>query len=137
MSPDVVVRRSSAGRTFLALLAGLVLGAALTVGALASGLLAVGDTGADDPLAAETPEPTADPGSATTAPTGDVPPSCLAAAQYNATVSASLDDVAIGVRDQDALAVEQGLDAIAKIKPDMDAQSEECRALAGDDGATS
>lgn|GEM_PF-5090551 len=129
MSSDVVVRRSSAGRIFLALLFGIVLGAVLAVVVLATDLLPFGDGDLDPDTAgaAETATPTAEP----TAASGDVPPSCLAAAEHNATVSTALDEVAIGVRDQDALAVESALDAIADIKPDMDAASAECRELAG------
>lgn len=130
MSSDVVVRRSSAGRVFLALLFGIVLGAVLAVVVLATDLLPFGDGDLDPDTAgaAETATPTAEP---TAAASGDVPPSCLAAAEHNATVSTALDEVAIGVRDQDALAVETALDAIADIKPDMDAASAECRELAG------
>lgn len=139
MSSDVVVvRRASAGRTFLTLLAGLVLGAVLAVAILASGLVSFGE-GADAADTADdvadtadgTPDPTAGTAEPTASASGDVPPSCLAAAEHNATVSTALDEVAVGVRDQDALAVERALDAIADIKPDMDAASQECRDLAG------
>jgi hypothetical protein len=123
---DGGVRRPAGSRTVPALIIGLVLGAILAIAATL-GLVALGA----DPDASATPEDTP------AAPaTGEVPASCLAAAEYNATVSAALDDVAVGVRDQDALAVEQGLDAIAGIKPDMDAASQECRALAGVDETT-
>lgn len=137
MSSDVVVvRRSSAGRTFLTLLVGLVLGAVLAIALLASGLVSFGDgdgDAADDAAgtADGTPDPTAGTAEPTASASGDVPPSCLAAAEHNATVSTALDEVAVGVRDQDALAVERALDAIADIKPDMDAASQECRDLAG------
>lgn len=136
MSSDVVVvRRASAGRTFLTLLVGLVLGAVLAVAILASGLVSFGEGAdtADDvaDTADGTPDPTAGTAEPTASASGDVPPSCLAAAEHNATVSTALDEVAVGVRDQDALAVERALDAIADIKPDMDAASQECRDLAG------
>ncbi len=141
MSTQTVVRRPSAGRAFVTFVLGLVVGGALVVVAVAMGLLDQGDTEALPLPAAETPADDAAEAAATTQPAtasgdGEVPPSCLAAAEYNATVSTALDGVAVGVRDQDAAAVEEGLDAIADIKPDMDEASAQCRALAGQ-GSTS
>ena len=136
MSSDGGVRRPSGGRTFLTLLLGVALGAIAAVAAVTLDLVPLDLLDAGDGEAGEA-EPSD--GSASPSPdgipaasgSGDVPPPCLAAAEHNATVSAALDDVAVGVRDQDALAVEQGLDAISDIKPDMDAASQECRTLAG------
>lgn len=140
VSPDEVVRRSSAGRTFLTLLGGVVLGAVIAAVVFATGLVSLEDD-VVEPITGVTATPTPTPEeerTPTPSASGDVPPACLAAAEYNATVSAALDDVAVGVRDQDALVVEEGLDAIAEIKPEMDAASQECRDLAGagDDAAS-
>lgn len=128
MSSDDGVRRGSAGRAFVTFLLGLLLGAIGAVAAITLDLVPLDrlDAAEADP-AGESPTPTAEEPAATA---GEVPAPCLAAAEANATVSAALDGVTVGVRDADALAVEQGLDEIARIKPDMDAASQECRDLA-------
>lgn len=122
-------RRRGAGTVVAVLVLGLVAGAVLAVVLLGSGLL---DLGADEPTATrQTPDDEQEAAPDEEQASGDVPAPCLRAAEANQVVSEGLDEIAVGVRDQDALAVQEALDAIGDVKPGMDADSQECRTLAG------
>ncbi|MCU1433017.1 MAG: hypothetical protein JWP95_2122 [Actinotalea sp.] len=90
--------------------------------------IADGDEGPLSQPGATEPAPTTPP--ATTA-TGSVPEPCLQAAEYNDTLTQAIDDIALGVRDQDARALQETLDTIQEAQPEGEAASDECRALAG------
>ena len=91
--------------------------------------VADGDEGPlSQPGPTESPEATGD---AAPAGNGEVPESCLRAAEYNDTLTQAIDDIAVGVRDQDARALQETLDLIQEAQPEGEAASQECQELAG------
>jgi hypothetical protein len=102
---------------------------------LGIGVAGVGD--AEEAMApTSTPTPTADPTPRQEGASGPVPAACLEAAEYNQTLNEALDEIAVGVRDQDARTLQEALDAVQDARPGSEAASQECQDLAGTDGAT-
>lgn len=118
------------GSLLRAFLLGVLLTAAAAVALLLLDVLGPDDAtpGAAPSASAEAPSDAADGASAT----GDVPPACVEAAEYNQTFTEALDEIAIGVRDQDARRLQEALDAVQDAQPGSEAASRECRELAGE-----
>lgn len=77
------------------------------------------------PLVAEpAPEPT-DPGLEVR-----VPASCVEAAEFTETVTSALSDIAGAARDLDARRLQETLDVVERLAPDVEAAASECRELA-------
>jgi hypothetical protein len=107
----------------------------LFTAAAAVTLLMLDVVGSDDaaPGAASTaPAEAPSDDASTDAATGDVPPACVEAAEYNQTFTEALDEIAVGVRDQDARRLQEALDAVQDAQPGSEAASQECRELAGE-----
>lgn len=107
---------------------------ALLAAAAALVLVTLGVLGGDDAVAE--PAPSASGGTSEAAPgdpAGDVPASCVQAAEYNETLTTALDDIALGVRDQDARRMQEALDAVQDAQPGSEEASRECREAAGED----
>ena len=132
-------RRRHGGGAFIGFVVGVGLAVAAVVTLLVLDVMVVRGAGRELPGALAAPTPVA-----SAAASGEVPEPCLRAAEHNRTVSAALDDLGVGVRDQDARQVEEALDVIGDIRPEMDRVSIECQELAeagkaeagADDGAT-
>lgn len=146
-------RRRGPASLLIAFLTGVVLTAVAGVALLGFGIATVGDaeealdaeatttataeptasgdpTPADDPTAAGDPTP-AD--GATHSPgTGDVPDSCVRASRHSLALSEALDQIAVGVRDQDARTVQEALDAVQDAEAEADGGAEQCLELAGE-----
>lgn len=123
-------RRTSKGAVLLAFLLGVALTGLLTVVLLGVGVATVSD--AEEALEATpsaSPTPTPTPGSGDVA-TGDVPRACVESAEYNQVFTEALDDIAVGIRDQDARTVQEALDAVQDATPGSEAASQECLELA-------
>lgn len=122
-------RRGRTGPAFVGFFVG-----ALTTVAVGGVLLMTGVLEGSDAL--EEPRPSASPTPTTPAgASGDVPPSCLAAAEANEAISGSVDEIALAVVEQDARRLQEALDAVQDLQRDGEAASQECRALAGEGGA--
>lgn len=127
-------RRSPVG-ALLGFLVGVVVTTVVAVVLLGIGVAGVGD--AEEAMApTPTPTPTADPTPRQEGASGPVPAACLEAAEYNQTLNEALDEIAVGVRDQDARTLQEALDAVQDARPGSEAASQECQDLAGTDGAT-
>lgn len=123
-------------RGFGSLLTAFLLGALLTAAAAVT-LLMLDVLGGDDATPGAAPSASAEApsdGTDGTTATGDVPPSCVEAAEYNQTFTEALDEIAVGVRDQDARRLQEALDAVQDAQPGSEAASQECRELAGQGG---
>ena len=119
-------RSQRAGVRVLTFVAGVVVGTGLTALLVIQGVFGQ----VADALPGETPAPTV----AADVPAGaagDVPASCLQAAEYNDTVNASLDEIAVAVADQEARRLAEALDAVQDGRPEGEAASAECQRLAG------
>lgn len=123
-------RRTSFGAVLLAFLLGVALTGLLTVVLLGVGIASVG--GAEEALEVSpsaSPTPTRTPGTADGA-SGDVPRACVESAEYNQVFTDALDEIAVGIRDQDARTVQEALDAVQDATPGSEAASQECLELA-------
>ena len=118
-------------------LAGLVVATIVGVALLGMRVTTVGD--AEEVL--QTPTPTTT-GSATESPTGpgpdasggDVPDPCVRSAEYNLAIDESLDQLAVGARDEDARTIQEALDAIQGARADAEGSAQECLDLANGTG---
>ncbi|RPF28745.1 hypothetical protein [Georgenia muralis] len=129
-------RRSPVG-ALLGFLVGVVVTTVVAVVLLGIGVAGVGDAEeAMAPTPTPTPTPTAEPTPRQDA-SGPVPAACLEAAEYNQTLNEALDEIAVGVRDQDARTLQEALDAVQDARPGSEAASQECQDLAAEaDDAT-
>ena len=130
-------------RGFGSLLLAFLLGVLFTAAAAVT-LLLLDVVGSDDAASGAAPtapaEAPSDDASDDAAATGDVPRACVEAAEYNQTFTEAMDEIAIGVRDQDARRLQEALDAVQDAQPGSEEASQECRDLAGageGEGATS
>ena len=124
-------RRSPVG-ALLGFLVGVVVATVVAVVLLGIGVAGVGD--AEEAMGpTPTPTPTADPTPREEGASGPVPAACLEAAEYNQTLNEALDEIAVGVRDQDARTLQEALDAVQDARPGSEAASQECRELAGEE----
>lgn len=73
-------------------------------------------------------------GSGTTTAGGDVPEACVRSAEYNLTIDESLDQLALGARDEDARTIQEALDAIQGAREATDGSAQECLDLASGSG---
>ena len=126
--------RRRTGAVVLAFLLGLLTAAVAGTALLWTG--ALDDVpGMAAPTASPSSEPTTEP---ETVASGDVPASCVRSAEYNQVVNAALDEIAVGIRDQDARTLEEALGAIQDAQPGSEEDSADCLAAAGqsstDDG---
>lgn len=126
-------------RGFGSLLVAFLLGVLFTAAAAVT-LLMLDVLGSDDATPGAAPTPSAEAASADdsddASTTGDVPPACVEAAEYNQTFTEAMDEIAIGVRDQDARRLQEALDAVQDAQPGSEAASQECRELAGEDATS-
>lgn len=115
----------------LSFLAGLVLAGA------AFFLLFDGDddaAGEDDvagPAVSSSPQQPGDPGAADELVV-QVPSQCVEAAEAVGTVTGTFDDAATAVRDLDAAALQQTLDVLEDLRPELERASQECLDIAAD-----
>lgn len=126
------------GSLLVAFLLGVLFTAAAAVTLLMLDVLGSDDAtpGAEPTASAEAPSD--DVSDEDVSATGDVPPACVEAAEYNQTFTEAMDEIAVGVRDQDARRLQEALDAVQDAQPGSEAASQECRELAGEgEGATS
>jgi hypothetical protein len=104
--------------------------------ALSAVLFAVGDTddtASDRPLAGPSAEPTSDDGDVSTPDEEvvvQVPSVCVEAAELAQTVTAALGDVADAAGALDARRLQESLDVVQQIRPEVEATARECRDLA-------
>lgn len=61
-----------------------------------------------------------------------VPAPCLEAAEYTDTVTAALGEIAQAARDLDARRLQETLDAVQRLSPDVEAAARQCRQLAAE-----
>lgn len=127
-------RRGPVG-ILIAFLAGVVLTAVAGVALLGFGIATVGDAEEAmdaDVTAAAGATATAAP-TATEAPSAsEVPESCVRASEHSLALSEALDQIAVGVRDQDARTVQEALDAVQDAEAEADGGAEQCLDLAGE-----
>lgn len=100
--------------------------------ALSAGLFALGDTDDDADRATGRQSPSADP---VTSPTPDelvvqVPAVCVEAAELAASVSTALGDVVDAAGALDARRLQESLDVVQQMRPEVEAASAGCRELA-------
>jgi hypothetical protein len=133
--PVTVVRRRRGGWLLWLPVLAFLLGVGLTV-AVTAGLAGLNDVaeGGDSRVEPSPSEPAEGSGGAAAAP-GQVPESCLKAAEYNETLSQALDELAVGLRDQDAGQLTETINTLQHADPESQAAAKECQALAGDPGA--
>lgn len=104
--------------------------------ALSAALFALGDT--DDPVpSAPSAAPTADPtegdlSSDEQEVVVQVPAACVEAAELAQTVTSALGDVADAAGTLDARRLQESLDVVQQIRPEVEATATECRDLAAD-----
>lgn len=65
---------------------------------------------------------------------GDVPEACVRSAEYNLEIDESLDQLAVGARDEDARTIQEALDAIQGAREAGEGSAEECLDLASGSG---
>ncbi|WP_199421765.1 hypothetical protein [Actinotalea solisilvae] len=118
-------RGRQALRVVVAFVTGVLLTAAAGLVLTSFGVIGAGRAPEADPTSTPTPAQAS----------GDVPAPCVQAAEYNATLTAALDEVALGLRDQDARRAAEALDAVQDARPGSEQASRECRELAGQDVA--
>lgn len=112
----------------LAFLAGLALGAAVIAAGTA------GDDDAGAPLAAPTAEPSPT-GQASPEPTDlvvTVPAVCVEAAELAEDAARQVDDVAAAARDFDARRLQELVDTLQELRPELEDRAAQCRDLAGE-----
>ena len=106
--------------------------------ALSAGLFAVGDTdepASDRRLAGPSAEPTSGDGAVQTPDQQvvvKVPAVCVKAAELAQTVTAALGNVADAAGSLDARRLQESLDVVQKIRPEVEATAGQCRDLALD-----
>lgn len=123
------------GSLLLAFLLGVLFTAAAAVTLLMLDVLGDDDGAAEAAPSAAAEQPATDEGATEgEAASGDVPPACVEAAEYNQTFTEALDEIALGARDQDARRLQEALDAVQDAQPGSEAASQECRELAGEGG---
>lgn len=155
--PGPLPERSRPTGRFVMLLTGLIIGIVLAtgVGVVVLGLRLATVGAAEEIIEAPTPTATATATTAapeetstaaTVAPTsaaqetstaaagGDVPEPCVRSAEYNIAVDESLDELAVGARDEDARAIQEALDAIQDARATADGAAEECLELSSRNG---
>lgn len=104
--------------------------------ALSAALFALGDTD-ETVAAAPTVDPTADAADGER-PSGEpevvvrIPAACVEAAELAATVTSALGDVAYAAGSLDARRLQESLDVVQQIRPEVESASRECRDLARD-----
>ncbi|MBC7292252.1 MAG: hypothetical protein H5T83_13085 [Actinotalea sp.] len=129
-------RRTSFGAVLLAFLLGVALTGLVTVVLLGVGIATVGD--AQEALGASpspSPTPTEAPRSTGGTASGSVPQACVESAEYNQVFTEALDEIAVGIRDQDARTVQEALSAVQSATPGSEASSQECLDLAEQDAS--
>lgn len=113
---------------------------AFLLGCLLGGLV-VGAGTSDDGGSVAGPTPTtpagADDNGADPSPSADdlvvrVPESCLQAADGATQATAQVDDVVAAVRDLDARRLQEIVDQIQQVQPDVQRFAEQCRSVAGE-----
>lgn len=114
-------------------LAGLVVATIVGVALLGMRMTTVGD--AEEVLQTPTPTTTATASESPTSPDpdasgGDVPDPCVESAEYNLAIDESLDQLAVGARDEDARTIQEALDAIQRARADAEGSAQECLDLA-------
>lgn len=119
------------GSLLLAFLLGVLFAAAAAVTLLMLDVVGSDDAAPGAAPTAPAEAPSDDDASDDTAAAGDVPRACVEAAEYNQTFTEALDEIAVGVRDQDARRLQEALDAVQDAQPGSEAASQECRELAG------
>ena len=140
--PGPLPERSRPTGRFVMLLTGLIIGIVLAMGV---GVVLLGlrlaTVGAAEEII-EAPTPTATATATTAAPEetsraaagGDVPEPCVRSAEYNIAIDESLDELAVGARDEDARAIQEALDAIQDARAAADGAAEECLELSSRSG---
>lgn len=128
-------RARRTGTLLLGFLLGTLLTGVLAVALLWSGVIDSSTVGA--PADAEASPPTSPAPTTTPAASGDVPAACVKAAEFNQAFTEALDEIALGVRDQDARQLQEALDAVQDAQPGSEAAAEECLELAGQPSAGS
>lgn len=83
------------------------------------------------PVGEASPTPAAESVPTAAPASGDVPPSCVRSAEFNQTFTEALDEMALGIRDQDARRLQEALDAVQDAQPGSEEASAECLELAG------
>lgn len=140
--PGPLPERSRPTGRFVMLLTGLIIGIVLAtgVGVVLLGLRLATVGAAEEIIEAPTPTATATATTAapeetsTAAAGGDVPEPCVRSAEYNIAVDESLDELAVGARDEDARAIQEALDAIQDARATADGAAEECLELSSRNG---
>lgn len=140
--PGPLPERSRPTGRFVMLLTGLIIGIVLAtgVGVVVLGLRLATVGAAEEIIEAPTPTATATATTAapeetsTAAAGGDVPEPCVRSAEYNIAVDESLDELAVGARDEDARAIQEALDAIQDARATADGAAEECLELSSRNG---
>lgn len=126
------------GTLLLGFLLGALMTAVVVVALLWSGIVDSESVGAP---VGTSPTPTAESApAAAPASSGDVPSSCVRSAEFNQTFTEALDEMALGIRDQDARRLQEALDAVQDAQPGSQDASAECLELANqgsDDAQTS
>lgn len=110
----------------IGLLSGIVVAAAVGVFLLGIGWATVGEV---DEILESSATPTPTEAVASLSP-GDVPDSCVRASEYSLAVDEGLDDIATGLRDEDALTLQEALDSVQNARDTADGAAEECLAIA-------
>lgn len=120
--------RRPAGR-FAMLLAGFLVGVVLATGVavLLLGLRLATVGAAEEVIEAPTATATPTPSETSTTPTGAaVPEPCVRSAEYNITVDESLDELAVGARDEDARTIQEALNDIQGARDAAEGAAQEC-----------
>jgi len=140
-------RRRGPASLLIAFLTGVILTTIAGVALLGFGIATVGD--AEEALDVETtatptadstttadPTATADATEAPAASPGDVPDPCVRASRHSLALSEAFDEIAVGVRDQDARTVQEALDAVQDAEAESEGGAEQCLDLAGEPRST-
>lgn len=102
--------------------------------ALVAVVFVVGDSGGDDDQVQLAPTPSAVP---SPSPSKDalvvqVPAPCVEAARLSDDVTSALGDVATAARDFDARRLQETLDVVQKLRPQVESVSQQCLDIAAD-----